>query len=85
MDIRTALRDRGFRQRDLAQRLSVPESTVSRWLVWARGLDGGIPIPATALSTIAEMTGIPAADLLHGLAQRGATQLGDVAQPVEAA
>lgn len=70
MDIRTALRDRGFRQRDLARRLSVPESTVSRWLAWAHGREGGIAIPATALSTISDMTGIAPAELLRELAQR---------------
>lgn len=70
MDIRTALRDRGYRQRDLARRLSVPESTVSRWFAWAGGRAGGIPIPSTALAVISDMTGIPPADLLRDLAQR---------------
>lgn len=70
MDIRSALRQRGFRQRDLALRLNVTESTVSRWLSWAHGRPGGVAIPATALSAISDMTGIVPADLLRDLGKR---------------
>ena len=70
MDIPSALRSRGFRQRDLAQRVGVPESTVSRWMAWAQGRDGGVAIPSTALAAIADMAGIPPADLLRDIAQR---------------
>lgn len=69
MDLQSALKERGHRQRDLAQRLGVPESTVSRWMAWARDRDTGIPIPAEALAAVAEMTGIEPAQLLLALAR----------------
>ena len=69
MDIRTALLERGHRQRDVAERLAVEESTVSRWFAWSRDNATGVPIPPEALPVLAEMSGIPAAELRPDLAR----------------
>jgi hypothetical protein len=69
MDIRTALHTRGHRQRDVAKRLNVKDSTVSRWFAWARDNATGVPIPPEALPVLVEMSGIPAADLRPDLAR----------------
>jgi len=83
MDIRSALRQHGHRQRDVAARLGVTEPTVSRWFAWARDNRVGVPIPAAALPVLSEMTGFAPADLRPDLAS--ALRPVRPAQPVEGA
>lgn len=68
MDIRTALKSRGHTQRDLALRVGVSESMVSRWLAWVEDKACGTPIPSGVLATVAEMAGVTADELLAAVA-----------------
>ena len=68
MDIRTALKSRGHTQRDLALRVGVSESMVSRWLAWVEDKGRGTPIPSGVLATVAEMAGVSADQLLAAVA-----------------
>lgn len=68
MDIRAALKSRGHTQRDLALRVGVSESMVSRWLAWVEDKGRGTPIPSGVLATVAEMAGVTADELLAAVA-----------------
>ena len=68
MDIRAALKARGHTQRDLALRVGVSESMVSRWLAWVEDKGRGTPIPSGVLATVADMAGVPADELLAAVA-----------------
>lgn len=68
MDVRAALKARGHTQRDLALRVGVSESMVSRWLAWVEDKERGTPIPSGVLAAVAEMAGVPADELLAAVA-----------------
>ena len=56
--LQSLLRDRGLKQRDLADALGVSEPSVSRWA--NRDAD----IPAKHIQAIADFLGVPAVDVL---------------------
>jgi DNA-binding transcriptional regulator YdaS (Cro superfamily) len=69
MDLRDKLKANGYRQRDLAQRLGVSESNVSRWFAWVVDKRQGTPIPSEALAVISEMTGVEPEVLVAAVAR----------------
>ncbi len=69
MDLRDKLKANGYRQRDLAQRLGVSESNVSRWFAWVADKRQGTPIPSEALAVISEMTGVEPETLVAAVAR----------------
>ena len=65
MDLRRIVREKGLKQRWLAQQLKIHEATLCEWLTWPRR------IPAYRVPDLAKLIGLSGQQVLDSISENG--------------